>query len=173
MMLGTHYLRYDAERDQLSTSFGIDDHELAADIPAHNKAAQIAVEADPENMAHLPRPGKAAGCQKELGALDPDLKAAIEQSITKGLQVKRMTPGAQRLKNVLETHPSATDPSASKAETPSLQTKLDACQLLNAAYERTIAVLANEVVTLQIVQTVGCVESCTIRANALVMECQA
>ena len=127
---------------------------LAADIPAHNKAAQIAVEADPENMTHLPRPGKAAGCQKELGALDPDLKAAIERSITKGLQVKRMTAGAQRLKNVLETHPSATDPSASEAETPSLlQTKLDACQLLNAAYERTIAVFANEVVTLQIVQT--------------------
>jgi hypothetical protein len=132
---------------------GIDDHELAADIPAHNMAAQIAVEADPENMTHLPRPGKAAGCQKELGALDPDLKAAIERSITKGLQVKRMTSGAQRLKNILETHPSATDPSASEAETPSLQTKLDACQLLNAAYERTIAVLANEVVTQQIVQT--------------------
>eukprot|EP00900_Chrysochromulina_parva_P008095 jgi/Chrpa1/17287/Chrysochromulina_OHIO_Genome00024242-RA len=142
-----------ARTPSANAAAGIDDHELAADIPAHNKAAQIAVEADPENMAHPPRPGKAAGCQKEVGALDPDLKAAIERSITKGLQVKRMTSGAQRLKNILETHPSATDPSASEAETPSLQTKLDACQLLNAAYERTIAVLANEVVTQQIVQT--------------------
>ena len=129
------------------------------DIAASDSAAACTpAAADQGNIGGAANPARedeTVGSRKAPGALEPSVQQAIVQGIVKGLHVVRRTQGAIRLQGILD-NPGATGPSGSAPVSEvvvRLQTELDACRLFISGLERTCAVLADEVVSLQIVQS--------------------
>ena len=128
------------------------------DVAADSTAACTPASAHQGNMGgaeNPPREDEAVGSRKASGVLEPSVKQAIVQGIVKGLHVLRKTRGAARLAGILDDR-GATDPSGSAPESEvvvRLRTELDACRLFISGLERTCAVLANEVISLQTVQS--------------------
>ena len=128
------------------------------DIAASDSAAACTpAAADQGNIggaANPPREDETVGSRKASGALEPSVQQAIVQGIVKDLHVLRRTQGAIRLQAILDN--GATGPSGLAPESEvvvRLRTELDACRLFISGLERTCAVLADEVVSLQIVQS--------------------